>query len=206
MLDQKLLETFTRAMNWNAMVLLDDVDIYGNSQGGYNYKRSALLPTFLRHLEYSECLTFITMAFMKGGDFPLASRLHATVPFPRFNWKSQRAIWVKFIRRLSLDSDTEYYLIDFVEKELKGLDGGQHKNMNAWQIRNCIDVALTLSRKETPGSPRRSLQSKHIEIVLKLGEAFRAYALQERKETTQDNSAQLFNDGTDPLSHFRDGL
>lgn len=189
MLEQRLLETFTRAMNWNAMVLLDDVDIYGYDRAQSEYKRAALLSTFLRQLEYSECFTFISMATIKDADRALESRVHVVIPFPRFDYSSQIQIWQRFIKSLDSNQVNVSLLIGFILQEISGLDGGKHMHMNAWQIRSCIDVALTLARKDA--TAQHILQPEHIRTVLRLGESFRVQILQEQRELVQDQARYL---------------
>lgn len=197
-LDQRLLETFTRAANWNAMVLLDDVDIYGHERSAHPHTRSVLVPTFLRHLEYSECLTFISMDFSEEPDNVLQSRIHVVVPFPRFTYPQQVEIWQRFIGNLNLEPMDAYRLLDFIQNDLKGLDEGKHKRMNAWQIRNCIDVALALARKDP--ETRNIMQPKHIRTVLGLGEAFRAHVVQqEQRDTAEATQATIVNNPFNPL-------
>lgn len=175
-LDQNLKETFTRAANWNAMVLLDGVDMYGYDREGWNHKREALVSTFLRHLEYSECLSFITMLSPEGLDPALPSRIHIAVVFPEFNLAMQQQMWIRMIERLHQGSSSTEELINFVKYTLFALHGGEHKYMNARQIQNCMDVAVILAQDDGPGVPVRR---DHIETVLDLGREFGAYVKQD---------------------------
>ncbi|ETS84636.1 hypothetical protein PFICI_02661 [Pestalotiopsis fici W106-1] len=174
--DQRLQETLTRATNWNAMVLLDDVDLYSKERTGYNNERAALLPTFLRDLEYSKCLCFISMISQEGVDPAFSSRIHLAVPFPKFDFESQKAIWHSLIEGLCQDGHSKFELSRFVNGTLRGLDQGEHTNMNARQIKNCMDVALVLAQNEGPGA---IVMPHHVETVLELGMAFKAHIMQE---------------------------
>lgn len=181
------------------MVLLDDFDIYRPDRNAYAYKRAALLPTFLRHLEYSQCLTFIGMASLKDSDPALPSRIHLVIPFPRLDFDSQAGIWHLFIRKLILSSTNEHNLTEFIDNKLWNLDKGKHRSMNAWQIRNCLDVAVALARKEASGTTELNLQPKHVQTVLRLGEAFRAHVLQEGEDSMRENQLSMARDSSNPF-------
>ncbi|KAF3009105.1 hypothetical protein E8E14_009766 [Neopestalotiopsis sp. 37M] len=189
MFDQKLHETFTRAANWNAMVLLDDVDLYACERVGYNHEQSALLPTFMRRLEYSDCLTFISMISWNDADPALRSRIHLAISFPMFSFASQQEIWLRFIKSLPQNPASKRLLTTFVDDELDGLDEGEHKNMNARQIKNCMDVALVLARNQGYGGV---VSPHHIKTVLELGKNFKAHITQNLGRLAASNGRELF--------------
>ncbi|KAH6655032.1 hypothetical protein BKA67DRAFT_559301 [Truncatella angustata] len=189
-LDQKLQETFTRAKNWNSMVLLDDADIYVYERDIYSLNRNALLPIFLRHLEYSDCLTFISISQFEPVDAAFASRIHVGVPFPKFDFGTQQEVWHLVIDRLPHDYLEKDELQYFITHELGELDSGGYREMNGRQIRNCIDVALVLARNEASSK----LQHHHIVRILKLGKDFKDHVLQVANESTEFRARNFFID------------
>ncbi|KAK6077366.1 ATPase [Seiridium cupressi] len=189
-LDQKLQETFTRAKNWNSMVLLDDADIYVYERDVYNLERNALLPIFLRHLEYSDCLTFISVSRIGTVDPAVVTRIHVGVPFPNFDFGTQQKIWHRVIERLPHDYVERDEMQDFITHQLGELDSGRYREMNGRQIRNCIDVALILARNE--GSSK--MQHRHVERVLELGKDFKDHVLHVATESTEFKARNLFID------------
>jgi hypothetical protein len=186
--DQRLQETFTRAANWNAMVLLDDVDLYGCDRGGYNHEHSALLPTFMRHLEYADCLTFISMLSLGKADPAFPSRIHFAVSFKAFEFSSQKEIWLRLIQGLDQDLNSRLDLTRFVNSELETMHK-EHTNMNARQIKNCMDVALVLARNQGSGGV---VIPHHIKTVLELGQSFKALVTQDIGQVAESNRRDLF--------------
>lgn len=190
--DQKLHETFARAKDWNAMVLLDDVDIYVYERDVFNLDRNALLPILLRHLEYSDCLTFVSVSRFGGVDPAFPSRMHVGIPFPDFDFGTQQEIWHLVFDRLPHDYLAKDDLQYFIKHELGELDKGRYREMNGRQIRNCIDVALALARNETSGNSASKLQPRHIVTVLKIGADFEDHVLQVATESAESKKRNLF--------------
>lgn len=192
LLDQKLQETFTRAANWNTMVLLDDVDTYVYKRDDCELIRNALLPIFLRHLEYSDCLTFVSMSHLGHVDPSFFSRIQIRIGFPNFDFGTQQKIWHRVMSHLPIDYLDKDELQHFINRELGELDNGWYKEMNGSQIRNCIDVALVLARNEASSSSAYKLQSHHIIRILKLGRDFQDYVSQQATETREHVRQTLF--------------
>lgn len=169
--EQRLCEIFLRAKNWNAILLLDEADVFIGARGLGDLRRNAIVSIFLRYLEYSEVFFFMTTNQLNKLDMALESRIHMAIPFHPLYLDDQKAIWKDSILRLkgSIPEDDVRNLVDFINYRLEELDGGVYTKMNGRQIRNCVSAALTLARAK---ESRPNLDWSHIRRVLQLGRRF----------------------------------
>jgi SpoVK/Ycf46/Vps4 family AAA+-type ATPase len=186
-LEWRLQETFLRAANWKAILLLDEADVFIAKRDSYDLKRNALVSIFLRHLEYSEGLLFMTTNRREELDPALESRIHMALELPVFDIEAQKFVWLSLIESLEdLRDEEKLELRSFIKKDLQELDGGAYLRMNGRQIRNCMSAALALAQgvHKSSGSGGR-LKSRHIEDMLRLGKEFRDYLNEKLREFEQ---------------------
>ena len=175
-LDERLHKTFLRGRNWGSIILLEDAEDLVCPRNKHELKRSGLVSIFLRHLEYSEGVHFITTSNDCRIDPALYSRTTLCFGLPRLSFEDQQSIWLTFIDRIDkkyLGGSTKE-LVSYIRNDLKELNHGHHIAMNGRQIRNCVDGALALARAE-----RVTFQPKHIQRMLVLGKEFQTYLEQD---------------------------
>ena len=84
-LEEELLEVFERAERWNAVILLDEADVYIHERGD-SLAQNAIVGVFLRLLEYQSTVLFMTSNRPQDVDDAVASRciarLHYGAPSP----------------------------------------------------------------------------------------------------------------------------
>lgn len=82
-LEEALMKVFDRARRWNAVMLLDEADVYVHERGN-NMAQNAIVGVFLRVLEYQNSILFLTTNRANDVDDAIASRciarLHYTAP------------------------------------------------------------------------------------------------------------------------------
>ncbi|KAF3009108.1 hypothetical protein E8E14_009906 [Neopestalotiopsis sp. 37M] len=190
-LDRNIQTVLQHARNWKAIVLFDDADVYVAGRNGHNLERAALLPTFLRHLESSDCLSFISVSPANTDrdiDPAVYSRIHAQFSFNKFVFGDQQRIWQMAIDRLDeTEVENKADLADFINNKLRGLDEGAHIFLNGRQIRNYMDVALVIARNDSSSSSPRKLRRDHIKTVLRLGKGFRDHVTQNGVNRVSDS-------------------
>jgi hypothetical protein len=67
---------FRRVEKWNAVLLLDEVDVFLAQPSSHDVHRNVLVPVFLRELEYYQGIIFPTTNRVKQIDDAIASRVH----------------------------------------------------------------------------------------------------------------------------------
>lgn len=91
-LEKQLLKAFARAQRWNAILLLDEADVYV-AERGTDLEQNAIVGVFLRVLEYYKGVLFLTTNRGDLVDDAIASRCVARIPFAAPGPKNQTRIW-----------------------------------------------------------------------------------------------------------------
>lgn len=79
-LEAALLKVFERAARWNAVMLLDEADVYVRERGG-DLQQNAIVGVFLRVLEYQGSTLFLTTNRPDDVDDAIASRCVARLSY-----------------------------------------------------------------------------------------------------------------------------
>lgn len=126
---------------WDAVLLLDECDIYLEKRSSRDLERNKLVSVFLRLLEYYEGILFLTTNRIDNIDSAFQSRIHISLSYPDLDHSTRRHIWGNFLKLLGvLDSWSAKDLDDLAEMELNGR-----------QIKNVLKSAALLSaRKDEP--------------------------------------------------------
>ncbi len=125
-LEDALLKVFARARRWNAVVLLDEADVYVHERGD-DLVQNAIVGVFLRVLEYQSSVLFLTINRPDDVDDAIASRcvarLNYPVPGPLEQWKIWRVLSENVGVKLA-----DSVLTEICEKN-PGLTGRDVKNL-----------------------------------------------------------------------------
>ncbi len=111
-----------RANRWNAVLLLDEADVYIAKRGS-DLNQNAIVGVFLRVLEYASCILFMTSNREDCVDDAIASRCIAMLRYGAPGESDQARIWriLADINKLSL-SDAEIHSIAHAHPHLTGRD------------------------------------------------------------------------------------
>lgn len=91
-LETELTKTFTRAARWDAIVLLDEADVYVMTRGR-DLVQNAIVGVFLRVLEYFPGVMFMTTNRSDMVDDAVASRCIARIEYGLPSENDQAKIW-----------------------------------------------------------------------------------------------------------------
>lgn len=91
-LEEEMLKSFARASRWNAIMLLDEADVYVRARGS-DLAQNAIVGVFLRVLEYYKGVLFMTTNRSDLVDDAIASRCIARIDYKAPPQADQRAIW-----------------------------------------------------------------------------------------------------------------
>lgn len=121
-LEDELLKAFARSRRWNAVMLLDEADVYVHERGD-DLTQNAIVGVFLRVLEYQNSVLFLTTNRPDDVDDAIASRCIARLKFGTPSAEEQWKIW----RILADNSGTEITndaitAIVFTNPQLTGRD------------------------------------------------------------------------------------
>jgi SpoVK/Ycf46/Vps4 family AAA+-type ATPase len=126
---------------WNAVLLLDECDIYLERRTAQDLERNKLVSIFLRLLEYYEGILFLTTNRIDNIDSAFQSRIHISLSYPDLDSGTRRHIWENFLTVLGVSDSWSAEDLD----ELANLE------LNGRQIKNVLKSAALLSaRKKEP--------------------------------------------------------
>lgn len=88
------------ATDWDAAILLDEADVFMAERHPHDIARNELVSIFLRELEYTRCIVFLTTNMYQTIDTAFRSRLSLHLLFQPLSVDARAAIWKKFLDRL----------------------------------------------------------------------------------------------------------
>jgi len=148
-LESQLSSALGIVSQWNAILLLDEADVFLEARSAHDLKRNQIVSIFLRTLEYYEGILFMTTNRVNNIDEAFQSRIHVSLEYPGLNDTSRRKIWTN-IANSRQHSFTER---DF--DELATID------LNGRQIKNVLKTAHLLASRR-----RQLLDRKVVDVVL----------------------------------------
>lgn len=121
-LEKQLLKSFARAERWNAILLLDEADVYVAARGS-DLTQNAIVGVFLRVLEYYGGILFMTTNRVDLVDDAVLSRCLARIEYAVPTRNNQARIWRTLADTAGITiADTEIRKIVDLYPNLSGRD------------------------------------------------------------------------------------
>ncbi|KAI8294412.1 ATP-dependent zinc metalloprotease FtsH [Colletotrichum sp. SAR 10_98] len=98
--DKRLSEILEQSHKWNAVLLIDEADVFLQQREAYDIQRNALVSIFLRQLEYYQGILILTTNRITDFDTAFESRVHISHEYPELDEAARKQIWSMFLRRL----------------------------------------------------------------------------------------------------------
>lgn len=150
------------AQRWNAIVLIDEADIYLARRERNELQRSALVTTFLRTLEYFTGLMFLTTNQPGFIDDAFNSRFHLIIEYPRLNEENRSRIWQCFLHKLQRDqeqrshgSEIRINVLNDVQNYVTTNTNVKALELNGRDIRNAFHAAIQIAIYRTKTEKNR---------------------------------------------------
>ncbi|KAK0223734.1 P-loop containing nucleoside triphosphate hydrolase protein [Armillaria fumosa] len=154
-LEVNLRSTLSLATAWDAVLLIDEADVFLEQRSLHELKRNALVSVALRVLEYHRGVLFLTTNRIKTFDEAFLSRFSIAIKYPELDVASRRTIWQKFFSLAHCTVSGE----DLENLAVKPFNGRTIKNM----VRTAQALALSTD------SP---FGIEHIQVVSRAQEKF----------------------------------
>ena len=151
--ESSLSNVLEMASKWNAVLLLDEADVFLEQRSSHDLERNKLVSIFLRILEYYEGILFLTTNRVDNIDAAFQSRIHISMQYGELSMSSRRHVWVNFLNASS--KGKKHTLSD------DNLDKLAEYKMNGREIKNVLKTAQLLASKKGTG-----LGYEHVESVL----------------------------------------
>lgn len=97
--DSSLTRILAMVGNWNAVLLLDECDVFLEERTPHDIERNRIVSIFLRTLEYYEGILFLTTNRVKSMDLAFQSRIHISLEYPPLDSTARAAVWKAFLGR-----------------------------------------------------------------------------------------------------------
>lgn len=101
--EDNLMKYFRLASNWEAILLLDEADVFLETRGTPGekvFERNALVSVMLRILEYFDGILILTTNRVLKLDIAMLSRIHYAVHFTNLDKKQEELIWDQQLKQL----------------------------------------------------------------------------------------------------------
>jgi len=154
-LENSLREILEVASTWDAVILIDEADIFLEKRTENDIVRNAMVGIFLRLLEYHQGVLFLTTNRVKTFDKAFHSRISIALKYDDLGIEARAKVWQNFL-------DVAH---------LKGIDINQLKkyDLNGRQIKNTIRLSQSIAySKNEPTSTEHILST--INTIIKFQE------------------------------------
>lgn len=135
---------------WNAVLLLDECDVFLEARSAHDLERNKIVSIFLRTLEYYEGILFLTTNRIKNMDPAFQSRIHISLEYPALDQDARKQVWENFLARIEG--------CKVGEEDVKRLS---QVVLNGRQIKNVLKTGQLLARHKGLG-----LGYAHLQTVL----------------------------------------
>ena len=146
---------------WDAVLLLDEADVFLTKRNDIDLSRNAITSIFLRELEYYQGILILTTNRMKTFDVAFESRIHFCLEYPDLDLKARETVWRSFISKARLNSKVDVDLNDNNIQELAKLE------LNGRLIKNIMSVSQAVAMKRN-----KTLDEDSIRKTIKLTQNF----------------------------------
>lgn len=135
-LEDALNRILAQATRWDALLLIDEADVFLEKRSSENIQRNAMVAVFLRLLEYYSGILFLTTNRGNNFDPALRSRVTLAMHYKRPCTEGLKRIWINLLRNAEIQVSAEELdrLIDF--------------KVNGREIKNAINSSRALAASD----------------------------------------------------------
>ncbi|KAM7218120.1 P-loop containing nucleoside triphosphate hydrolase protein [Rhypophila decipiens] len=167
--EKGLTRAFNLAEKWRqALVLIDEADIYLEQRKSKNLTHNGLVSVFLRILEYYKGILFLTTNRINSFDRAFMSRIHLALHYPPLTHHSRRKLWYLFLKRASPESAEALLQTGAIDKFAEEI-------LNGREIKNVVRTASSLALSSGDSSADSRISPEYIEWALQPMKQFESY-------------------------------
>ncbi|CAG8680207.1 8283_t:CDS:10, partial [Rhizophagus irregularis] len=157
-LERKLSEILEVASVWNAVILIDEADIFLERRSEHDIQRNTLVSVFLRLLEYHQGILFLTTNRVKCFDAAFQSRISVALKYNDLNTDAREKVWRTFLDR-----------IEGKNKSQVDIENLKKRPLNGREIKTAVRLAKALTTKDNPDA---LITTKQLETILDISKSF----------------------------------
>ena len=150
-LEKQLVKIIKIADSWNAVVLIDEADIFLEKRSINELVRNAMVSVFLRLLERYNGVMFLTTNRAETIDEAFKSRISIMITYTDLDYDTRKQIWLNLLdaANISCDSDT--------------IDNLVYHPLNGRQIKNVIRIAQSIAH-----TTQESVCQPHFDTAIRM--------------------------------------
>jgi SpoVK/Ycf46/Vps4 family AAA+-type ATPase len=134
--EERLVRWFKIARSWDAVMLLDEADIYMEYRQIHDLNRNNLVASFLRAIEYYEGILFLTTNRVGTFDEAFLSRINLAIYYPDFQDEERERIWHNYFDKLEREAGDRFYVPEGTKDYATESDAVRDLKWNGREIRN----------------------------------------------------------------------
>ncbi|RIA96188.1 P-loop containing nucleoside triphosphate hydrolase protein [Glomus cerebriforme] len=157
-LENKLSEILEVASIWNAVILIDEADIFLERRSEHDIHRNALVSIFLRLLEYHQGILFLTTNRVKCFDAAFQSRISIALKYNELDADARKQVWRTFLDR-----------IEGKNKSQVDIENLKRRPLNGREIKTAVRLAKALTTKNDPDA---MITTQQLETILDISKSF----------------------------------
>ncbi|GAA6018658.1 hypothetical protein JCM8202_000600 [Rhodotorula sphaerocarpa] len=162
-LETQLRNILELATQWNAVLLIDEADIFLQKRDANHLERNALTGVFLRLLEYFTGVLILTTNSIQSFDDAFLSRFAVVLHFDELDAGSRRTLWERFLARAASGAgpDCDPARPPPQLNNRFDLDRLASFRLNGREIKHAVQTAQAVALVE-----EEELEMRHIEEVV----------------------------------------
>jgi hypothetical protein len=172
-LESNLKEILEIAASWNAILLLDEGDVFLERRDSHDLERNAMVAVFLRLLEYFPGIMFLTTNRADNIDPAFESRITLCIHYKDLESSSRFKIWTNLLNAAKIKSVST-----------GAIDRLSHFKLNGRQIKQVIKSAGALARFD-----KRNLEYDDFMTVIQQKEDFKKATVYQLGKGLADDKA-----------------
>ncbi|KAM4066598.1 ATPase family associated with various cellular activities (AAA) domain-containing protein [Hirsutella rhossiliensis] len=143
--EQSLGKILALVASWNAVLLLDECDVFLEERSVHDMERNRIVAIFLRTLEYYQGILFLTTNRVRNMDPAFQSRIHVSLQYPPLDAAARAAVWRSFLGRTVGLGDTGLRGHDAHDVSDAEVDALSALDLNGRVIKNILKAANLLA-------------------------------------------------------------
>lgn len=175
-MEGKLNEVLNIARRWNAVLLLDEADVFLEKRSTENLQRNAMVAVFLRLMEYYNGILFLTTNRGDNFDPAVLSRVTLALHFKKPTLDGRKIIWRNLLENSGIVVN---------ETELTNL---ATLDINGREIKNAINSSQALAAEDGT-----SVTYQHIRELTDAQAVFAQEVIRTSDEASQNGDKSLIN-------------
>jgi len=164
-LEERLLDVLDLCAPWGALVLIDEAEMLLERRAKNDIVRNAMVCVMLRLLEYHKGILFLTTNRVESLDPAFQSRVQCALRYDALGAPARKAIWTDLLARATAGADSKASADG--GRDALDVDALAAHELNGRQIKNCLQLALALSRHE-----HAPLGMRHLRATLEVTTSF----------------------------------